>query len=228
MIHPSSTGSATLVPVEQTWFRGIAGSGMVALQIDDSATDVRVALRRGWQSAVVPHQLAAAVLEALRAAVIARSTAWLTDRGAEPAGAPATGAVVRTPAPVSTRESAETLRRAFRDLREYRLQIAALGRTPMTVAGPGREVTVTAVGGQVVDLQLDPRWRVVATDADLERRITDALRTALRRCASIPRQALEGCPDLAAVLADAPGGSPVAVPDADAAGRSGVDRGAHR
>jgi hypothetical protein len=73
---------------------------------------------------------------------------------------------------------------------------------------------VGILGGQVVDLVLDPAWQRTATDADLERRIAAALRAALQQCAAMPTQALDGCPDLVAVLARLPGGAPVPLPAA--------------
>jgi hypothetical protein len=190
------------------------------------AADARLELLRTWRSAVGPDRLAPAVLAAFGAASLARLQAWAMDPSTldilrpadtDSAQRPMDGPGRRTPAP--TREAVAELSRAFRDLREFSLQLTALARTPQTVSGPGREVVVEIVGAQIVGLALDPGWRRTATDPDLERRITEALRTALQRCAAMPAQALHGCPDLAAVLARNPAGSPFARPADPRGGR---------
>jgi hypothetical protein len=59
--------------------------------------------------------------------------------------------------------------------------------------------------GRIVGVDLEPAWRRIATDAELERHVEQTLSVALRHCAELPERALQGCPDLAAVLAGAPG-----------------------
>jgi hypothetical protein len=183
------------------------------VQLSASAADARVELRRGWRSAVGPDLLAVVVLEAFRAASLARLESWAADHAAPGALRAAGAAAVPTVRPARsgppTREALTELGRAWRDVREFSLQLTALMRTPQTVSGQGREVRVETLGGQIVDLVLDPAWRRTATDPDLERRIASALRAALQQCAALPTQALKGCPDLVAVLARNPAGSPV-------------------
>ena len=215
MPHPTPAGptaAAVPPPPDTNWFCGTAGDGAVQLRIHYSATDARVDLYHGWRSRVGPDLLGAAVLQALGTATAARATAWALDQAeaatthAGPPARPATGRV-------ATREAVDKMLRAFRDPREFRAQLAELGQQSRVVSGPGREVTVVARGGQVVDLRLDPGWRRTATDSDLERRLADGLHTALQQCAAIPTQALDGCPDLVAVLAGQPAGPPFPLPD---------------
>jgi hypothetical protein len=203
--YDDDLGDAVAYPTtsdrESGWFRGTGGAGTVHVRIDRTTTDARVELHRGWRAAVGPQLLAPAVLEALHGASFARLAAVLHDR---------TGARQLPPdrrglPELSLRESAERARRAHQDLHEFRLQLAALARQPRNVAGPGRHAVVVVLNGQVVDLALDPAWRRTAIDSDLEHRITDGLRRGLRECAALHAQALDGCPDLVEVLADARG-----------------------
>ncbi|MCO1657420.1 hypothetical protein [Pseudonocardia humida] len=191
-----------------------------------SGADARLELLRGWRPAVGPDGLGPAVLEAFRVASLARLAAWAADhptpdapRAAGTGIAPGSAHRPVRPAAPPTREAVAELGRAFRDLREFSLQLTALMRTPRTVSGPGRAVLVQTLGGQIVDLTLDPAWRRAAIDSDLEHRITAALRTALQQCAAMPAQALEGCPDLVAVLVRNPAGSPFAPPADPRGGR---------
>jgi hypothetical protein len=196
--HPSNVRTAAAAP---TWFHGVAGSGTVGLRLH-AASGVHVDLGRGWRSAVGPHLLGAAVLEARGTASVERLRSWADARVA--AAAHTTGT---RPAP-----TLEELRRARRDLREFGAQLAAVPPCRV-VSGPRQEVAVVVRGGQVVDVRLDPAWCRAATDTDLEHRLADALGAALRQCAAVPGQALDGCPDLAALLADHPGGAPFGMPD---------------
>ncbi len=213
-------GDAVIYPTKSStdadWSSGDAGAGTIRVRIDAAATDARVELRRGWRSAVGPDVLGPAVLEAFRAASQARLQSWAADLVASDvlrtAVAPTPRSTRSAPPAPPDREAVAELRRAFRDLREFSLQLAALVRTPRTVSGAGREVEVVALGGQVVDLRLDPAWRRTALDSDLEQRITATLRSALQQCAALPAQALQGCPDLVAVLARSPGGAPFPLP----------------
>lgn len=216
MTYSPSAGTAP----RSCWSTGIGGAGTVRLALHDSATDARLELLRGWRVAVGPDRLAPAVLEAFRAAALARLQDWASDpattdalraAGSDVAPQPVE-AGLRTP----TRETVAELGRAWRDLREFGLRLASLLQTPRTVSAGGR-VTVSALGGQIVDLALDPVWRRTATDPDLAHEITATLRAALQQCAALPAQALRGCPDLAAVLARHPVGSRFA-PAADPRG----------
>lgn len=171
--------------------------GSVRVRIDGSGYDVRIGLDRQWRTVVGPDRLGAAVLAALDAAALDRLASWVSG--------PVAPAPVRPSAAV-TPERADRLRRAGRDLREFRGRLAELQRTESRVPGPGRRVTAVLRGGQVVGLDLDPVWRRIAPDAELERHVELTLSAGLRHAAALPERALEGCPDLVAVLAGAPGG----------------------
>jgi hypothetical protein len=93
------------------------------------------------------------------------------------------------------------LGRAWQDLREFRLRLSELGAVTSTVHGPGRRVTAALRGAQIVGLDLDPTWRRTASDAELEQHIAHTLGAALRQAPGLSERALDGCPDLAAVLA---------------------------
>lgn len=159
----------------------------VLVELDDLEPDVRLTLCPSWRSVLGPHALGAAVVEAWTAAATARLTVDVP-----PPSPP-------DPAPVPARRlDVATLRRAFRELREFRHQLTALAAATYVVGGPGRPVTVTVTAGQVSRVEIDP---AAAPDAELERHVEEALRAALSLVAAFPRHALAGCPDLQAVLA---------------------------
>lgn len=170
-------------------YSGEDGTGRVHVELDGAARDVAVALDDGWRSAVVPDGLAAAVLQAFSAAAAARLTAWATAPFGE------------SGRPRSRRPSTGPSSRAWRDLREFRRRLTALHDIADTAASPGRLVVATVRAGMLVGLELDPHWLRTAATTDVERHVGHALRAALALIAALPERALEGCPDLAAVLA---------------------------
>jgi DNA-binding protein YbaB len=189
-------------------YSGEDSSGRVQVEIDGAARDVAVALADGWRSAVGSEGLASAVLQAFSAATTARLTAWATAPATEGTGpvAPAEPGQppMQLPSPQERQLTADSLSRAWRDLREFRLRLTTLHRATDTVSSPGRLAVVTVAGGQLLSLELDPDWLRTATSQDLERHIGHALRAALAMIAALPERALEGCPDLQALLARSP------------------------
>jgi hypothetical protein len=177
-------------------FLGVDTTGTVRVRLDRCGRGVRVGLGSGWRSVVGPERLGGAVLEALGAAALERLVAGPDVPDAAPA---ASGKAAPVTTPV-TAPVVEGLRRAWQDLREFRLQLAALREATWTVPGLGRLVTVVLRSVQVVGVELDPTWRRTATDGELEHHIEHTLRAALQQCAARPERALYGCPDLAAVL----------------------------
>lgn len=178
-------------------YSGEDSSGRVRVEVDGAASDVAVVLADGWRAAVPRAGLAGAVLQAFSAATTARLTAWAT--------APTAPREQDRPAwPQASWPTADSLSRAWRDLREFRLRLTSLHAATETVSSPGRQVVVTIAGGQPVGLELDPEWLRTATSQDLERHIGHALRAALARIATLPERALEGCPDLQALLSGSP------------------------
>jgi hypothetical protein len=163
-------------------------SGTVGLRLGRTDTDVRIRLERGWRAAVGPGRLGAAVLQAHGRLELARFAGW----SREP--------VSPAPVPPAALDAAQ-LGRAWQDMREFQLRLTELGATTWTVAGPGRLVSAVLRGSQVVDLDLDPQWQRIASDAELEHHIGHTLGVALGQAAALPERALNGCPDLAAVLA---------------------------
>jgi hypothetical protein len=218
VVYPTSSET------DSGWFHSAGGAGTVLVRVDAEAADLRVELRRGWRSAVGPELLARAVLEALHGALLARVAAEVQDWASHrlPTGSQLRPPDRRDRQGLSLRDAEARSQRAHRDLREFQRQLAALGRRRRTVSGPVREVLVVALGGQVVDLVLDPDWRRTAIDPDLERRITAALRNGLRECSALPARVLDGCPDLVEVLAASSGGPLFSVADQASAARRGA------
>jgi hypothetical protein len=188
-----SGGAALPVEPPDPPFAGADPTGSVRIRIDRSGRDVRIGLDRRWRTAVGTDRLGAAVLAALDAAALDRLASWEI------------GSVAQEPATASGNTgSADRLRRAGQDLREFRVRLAELQRTTSAVPGPGRRLTAAVRGGRIVGLDLDPAWRRTAPDAELEHHLEQALRAGLRHAAAQPERALDGCPDLVAVLAGAP------------------------
>jgi hypothetical protein len=176
---------------------GEDGSGRVRVELDGAARDATVVLADGWRSAVPLAGLAGAVLQAFSAATTARLAAWAAAPAAPSDQGP-------PPSPQASRLATDSLSRAWRDLREFRLRLTTLHAATETVSSPGRRAVVTVAVGQPVSLDLDPEWLRTATTRDLERHIGQALRAALARIATLPERALEGCPDLRAFLSGSP------------------------
>jgi DNA-binding protein YbaB len=189
-------------------YPGEDGSGQVRVEVDGAAREVAVVLADGWRSTIGPDGLAAAVLQAFSAATTARLTAWATAPATAGSSPPSPGEPeqppVQPPRPQASRVTLDSLSRAWRDLREFRLRLTALHAATETVSSPGRLAVVTVAGGQLVSLDLDPDWLRTATSRDLERHIRLALRAALATIAALPERALEGCPDLQALLSGIP------------------------
>lgn len=179
-------------------YSGEDGSGQVRIEIDGAARDAAVVLASAWRSAVPPAGLPAAVLQAFTAATTARLIAWAT--------APATEQLpsIQPPMPRANQLTVDSLSRAWRDLREFQQRLTTLHNATETASSPGRLAIVTVAGGQLVAIDLDPDWLRTATSQDIERHIGHALRAALSMIATLPERALEGCPDLAALLTGRP------------------------
>jgi DNA-binding protein YbaB len=185
-------------------YSGEDGTGRVRVELDGAARDVAVGLKDGWRSAVASEGLAAAVLQAFSAATTARLTAWATAPATKSTSAPS-GEPGQLPTQLPWPQANQlTLYRAWRDLREFQLRLTSLHNATETAHSPGRLAVITVAGGQIVSLDLDPAWLPTATSQDLERHIGHALRAALAMIAALPERALEGCPDLAALLSGAP------------------------
>jgi hypothetical protein len=182
-----------LPPAER--YAGADGSGRVRVEIDAAARDAVVVLEPGWRSAAGAAGLGAAVLHAFAAATSARLTDWAT----------APVARVAPPSPShGDRPTAETVSRAWRELREYRRQLTALHTATESVSSPGRRVVVTVAAGRLAGIQIDAVWQRTAIPPELERHIGHALRGALALIAGLPQRALDDYPALRALLSDAP------------------------
>lgn len=168
-------------------FRGSDDSGQIHVVIGGTH-DVSVHLDHGWRRDVPATDLGTAVVRAYQRAGAARLTSWNVDDPDPPPPARFTG------------DDLLTLRRALRDLVEFRLQLTETAAAPVTMCSPGRGTRATAVGGQLVAVELDPAMQATATDEQLEHDIGHATSAALASCRSAPLQALEGCPDLRTVL----------------------------
>ena len=195
----------SLPPDGRYW--GEDDSGRVRVEVDGAARDVAVVLAGGWRSTVGPEGLAAAVLEAFSAATTARLTAWATAPATEGTSSPPpeqTQLPVQAPWPQASRVTVGSLSRAWSDLREFQRRLTTLHAATETVSSPGRLAVVTVAGGQPVGLDLDPDRLRTATSRDLECHIGHALRAALATIAALPERALEGCPDLQALLSGTP------------------------
>jgi hypothetical protein len=203
-----TTGVPT--PDPEARYQGCDGSDLVQVEVDGAARHVAVALESGWRRTIGGPALGAAILAAYTAATTARLTAW-AEQAAERrdtgdvGNAPAPAMVDRqVPWPRATPEMVQSLSRAFCDLREFGLRLTELHAATTTTASPGRIVVVTARAAQITGIELAPDWLRTAGDADIERVTGQTLRAALDDLARLPERALEGCPDLQAVLADHP------------------------
>ncbi|MGQ0576695.1 MAG: hypothetical protein ACT4RN_21215 [Pseudonocardia sp.] len=191
-------------------------SAQVRVEIDGTATSVRVALSPGWRAAVRPSGLGIAVLQAFTAATTARLAAWaeagaLAPAGTAPLGPFASRAGFTAPAAVTqpraepvTHADADRVRRAWRDLREFRLRLADLAATAHTVTDPARLVTVTVAASGIVAVELDAHWGAAAPDHELELHLEQALGRGVGLHATFPDRALDGCPDLRTLLDASP------------------------
>jgi hypothetical protein len=183
------------------WYSGRDSAERVRIDLDGAARNVTVALEDGWRAAVGTAGLAPAVLQAFSAATSARLAAWAAAPGAA-ITSPLPDDQERGPAwPTSRQLTSDSLSRAWRDLREFRLRLEALHEAGETVSSPGGLVIVTIARGQLVGVDLDSDWLRTATSRDIERHVGLALRDALALIATLPERALEGCPDLAALVA---------------------------
>jgi hypothetical protein len=176
-------------------YSGEDGTGRIHVELDGAARDVVVVLADGWRSAVGSEGLAAAVLLAFSAASTARLIAFTTGPAAEHQRP------IPPPRLQANRPTSDSLSRAWRDLREFQRRLATLHGATETASSPGGLAVATVAGGRLVGLELEPDWLADATPRDLERHIGDALRGALTLIAEVPERALEGCPDLTALLA---------------------------
>jgi hypothetical protein len=200
-----TTGVPT--PDPEARYQGRDGSDLVQVEVDGAARHAAVALESGWRRTIGGPALGAAILAAYTAATTARLTAW-AEQAAERrdtgdgGDAPAPAMVDRQVTwPRATPAMVQSLSRAFRDLREFGLRLTALHAATTTTASPGRTVVVTARAAQIVGIELAPDWLRTAGDSDIERQTGHTLRAALDDLVRLPERALEGCPDLQAVLA---------------------------
>jgi hypothetical protein len=198
----STAHTIPAAPDPRARYRGTDPSTTVTVEIDGAVRDARVGLGRGWRRALSPDRLGPAVSHAFAAATTARLEAWAatTTPTAPPPVAPAPS-VTTEPA---SRDVVDRLGRAWRDLHEFGLRLTELHQSTQTVFSPGRHAAATVRGGQIVSVDLDRTWRRHAPDADLEHHLTAVLNAALAAVAAVPKRALEGCPDLADVLAGHP------------------------
>jgi hypothetical protein len=164
-----------------------------------------VRLAEGWRARVGIEGLRAAVVQAFTAAAAVRLSEWAAGtHPVEPVGmvgpgsVPASEAGGTSAAPLEARVA--LMSRVWRDVQEYQQRLGELHASLRRVAGPDGQVVVAVRGGQLVDVELDPVWRVSASVADLERSVGKALSAALAAIAETPDLALAACPDLQALL----------------------------
>lgn len=178
-------------------YSGEDPTGRVHVTLDGAARHAAVVLGDGWRRSVGTAGLAAAVLQAFSAATTARLAAWAAASAVAP-NAPGRGEAQRAAVDIGS------LSRARRELRELRQRLAAMHRATETASSPGRRAVAVVTGGRVTGLELDPEWLRTAATRDVERHTGHALRGALALLSALPERALEGCPDLAALLAAGP------------------------
>lgn len=177
------------------WHTASDDAGRVQVGIDATGLSVQVGVVAGWRRSGSAESLASATLAAYAAAGLARLAAGESEPSAI---APPSRSVERPPESASVARA--LLHRAFRDLDEFRLQLARLNAVESTVTDPGRLVTVTLRGAQIVGLDVESQWLRSANDADVGQRLGAALTAAVRAGRALPNRALDGCPDLVAVL----------------------------
>lgn len=165
--------------MDETVRRGKDRAGLVGVRIEP---DGQVSVRLSPGRRAGEGELGAAVVEAVRSA---------------------------TPAvpPARRRLDAETVSRAWRDLREFRSRLDDLRGASATAVSPRRRVVVTAIAGQPVDIEIDAAWRRCATDQDLADHLGYALSTVVAAGAVWWAEALAGCPDLREVMSLVPLGA---------------------
>lgn len=171
----------------------------VVVTIDPSRA-VSVHLDRDWRRKVGVAGLPVATLASL--ALAARELALSELTAGTPTPRPP------NPLPGTQLEQDEILRRAFRDLAEFRVALTALNSSERTIADPTGQVTVTIRNTDIASIRLDADWIEWTNDAAVERALSTALSEAVRQIRERPAQALTGCPDLQAVIRAA--GSPLA------------------
>jgi hypothetical protein len=168
--------------------RGTDRSGTVGVEIGAGSVDARLVLVAGWRRRVGLRDLGRAVVEAFDGALAGHLVA--------PAAAPAGAA----PVPGGATDDAAVLDRAWREMREFRSRLAELVGDPVTVTDARGRVRAVVGGGRLAGVELDPRWAARATDAELAEHVEQALRSAAAAVAGLPVRALDGCPNLRAVL----------------------------
>lgn len=179
-----------------SWHRASDEAGRVQVGIDGPGRTVEVSVLPGWRRAGGAESLGAATLAAYAAAARVRLTVWAEE-----------SVPIGTAAPVPAErgasepvESLVVLRRAFRDMSEFRSRLTALGTTRRSVSDPQRVVTATMAGARIVGLELDERWVSSSNESDMGQRLGAVLTAALRAGVRWPAGALQGCPDLVSVL----------------------------
>jgi hypothetical protein len=177
------------------WHTASDDAGRVQVGIDATGLNVQVAVAAAWRRSGSAEALAAATLAAYAAAGLAR----LASGASEPPPIAPTSQVVERPSESASAARA-LLHRAFRDLDEFRRQLVRLNTVESTVTDPAGLVTVTLRGAQVVGLDVERQWFRSADDADVGQRLGAALTAAVRAGRAVPHRALDGCPDLVAVL----------------------------
>lgn len=182
-----------------------ASDGAERVQVTVDATDlrVRVVVLPGWRRSGGAESLGTSVLGAYTAATASAVTEQTHE---QPVVAAAAEARRRSVGWATTPRA--LLHRAFRDLDELRGQLKDLRTTGTTITEPGHAVTVTLHGAQLVAVHIDPHWLSSAHDAEVELRLATILTTAARAGRTKLDQALDGCPDLRAVLAVASAAAP--------------------
>lgn len=175
-------------------FTGAAASATVVVDGDGTVCEVRIA--PGRQAGRDVDGLGVALLQAWSAAMLQRLQGWL---GPQRTGTPAQHAVRRpgTGPDPGVRATAVPLSRAVADLREFELALRERREHDTACRSSDGLVTVVVRRGQVQRVVVDDRQ---APGSAIASAATGAFRAASATTAGAARDALAGCPDLAALL----------------------------
>jgi hypothetical protein len=191
------------VPSAPRRYRGADPSAPVIVEIDATAHDAQLVLLEGWRTQVGVHRLGPAVVQAFTAATTARLAAWAAT-GPEWTASCCSSAGDGPQRERSLADEVQAPDRAWRDLREFRIRLAELRSTDITVTAGGGRVRATVRDGRLLAVELDRSWSSTASDADVAVQVGRALRAALFTVDEVPGRALDACPDLRALLDRAP------------------------
>lgn len=182
---------------------GSDAAGIAAIRLSGSGRGVDVRIEDGWRRAVGPEGLGAALVQAYSAAALERLVAWAATVGVRDPPQ-ARGPVDAGPLLPVTRHAAQSVSRAWADLAEFRLRLRELHESETSGGSPNGKVTVVARTAAVIRVEIDERWLADAGCGEIELQTGRAFEAALDAVARLPDEALDGCPDLRALLAASP------------------------